>query len=199
MLRLIKGGASWERFQYASAANTGAREYRATNAAMRKLETAAMEALRTVSTNAAHWEVIPLADRSVSFRNKAFKLSSALACSLSAKHMRVHSKGPFTGFLWLGSPHGLKAEYDRHTCKQVLGSWLEAWCAYWARNGGLDTRGATADLTAAVVLLQEDMGESEAGHASIRRELVLLSNQVRACDFLEVSDRFVLRCCRRHP
>ena len=133
---LDQGGARWERLQYASAAKTGAREYRATNAAMRKLETAAMEALRTVSTNAAHWEVIPLADRSVSFRNKAFKLSSALACSLSAKHMRVHSKGPFTGFLWLGSPHGLKAEYDRHTRKQVLGSWLEAWCAYWERNGG---------------------------------------------------------------
>ena len=50
-----------------------------------------------------------------------------------------------------------------------------------------------------VILTQEDMAEIEAIHASIRRELFVLSTQVCTLDFLELSDRHVMRCVRRHP
>ena len=65
--------------------------------------------------------------------------------------------------------------------------------------GGLGGRAARADLEATLILLQEDMTEIESIHASIRRELSVLSTQTHAMDFLELSDRHVLRCVRRHP
>ena len=43
------------------------------------------------------------------------------------------------------------------------------------------------------------MAEIEAIHAAIRRELVVLSTQAKTLDFMELSDRHVLRCARRHP
>ena len=43
------------------------------------------------------------------------------------------------------------------------------------------------------------MSEIEALHASIRRELVVLSTQVTSLGIQELSDRFALRCNRRHP
>ena len=64
---------------------------------------------------------------------------------------------------------------------------------------GLTAEAARQNLAATTVLLQEDMGEIEASHANIRRELMLLSTQTNACDFMDLSDRFVLRCCRRQP
>ena len=196
---LEQGGAKWERLQYARAASVGAREYRSTNAAMMKLERAAMTDLYNVSSDSSRWEVIQLDNRTVGFRNTCFKLSSSLGCGIAAKHTRVHSKFPTQAFTWLGSAHGLQSEYDRHLCKKVLGPWFEAFCDFWMKHGGLDSRGCQADLAATSVLLQEDMGEIEANHASIRRELMLLSTQTNACDFMDLSDRFVLRCCRRQP
>jgi hypothetical protein len=196
---LDQGGARWERLQYARAGSEGVREYRSTNAAMLKLERVAMKYLFAVPSNAGHWEVLPLGQRTVGRMSTSFQLSSTLACGLSKKHVRVHSAFPYTAFKWLASPIGLQAEYDRIGCKQVLGSWLKGWCEYWTRNGGLDSRGAAADLTAIIILLQDEMGEIEANHASIRRELVVLSTQTHSCGFLELSERFVLRCCRRNP
>ena len=55
------------------------------------------------------------------------------------------------------------------------------------------------DLEAHVLLYQEDTAEIEALHATIRRELVLLSTQTHCLEFLEMSDRHCLRCARRQP
>ena len=48
-----------------------------------------------------------------------------------------------------------------------------------------------------MILWQEDMAEIEAIHASIRRELFVLSTQTHTMDFMELSDRHDLRCARR--
>jgi hypothetical protein len=93
----------------------------------------------------------------------------------------------------------MQTEYDKVGCKLVLGKGLSDFCTYWMGNGGLDCAGATADLFSMIVLFQEDMAEIEANHASIRRELMVLSTQTKVTDFIELSNRFVLRCCRRHP
>jgi hypothetical protein len=166
---------------------------------MMKLEHAAMTDLYNVSSVSSRWEVFQLDNRTVGFRNTCFKLYSSLGCGIAAKHTRVHSKFPTQAFTWLGAAHGLQSEYDRHLCKKVFGPWCEAFCDFWMKHGGLDSRGCQADLAVTSVLLQEDMGEIEANHASIRRELMLLSTQTNACDFMDLSDRFVLRCCRRQP
>ena len=66
-------------------------------------------------------------------------------------------------------------------------------------HDGLNSRACRADLEATIILLQDNMAEIEALHASIRRELNVLSTQTHSLDFLELSDRFVLRTFRRHP
>ena len=93
----------------------------------------------------------------------------------------------------------LETQYNNVLCKDQLGHWFKHWCAYWHGRGELGGRAARADLEATLILLQEDMTEIESIHASIRRELFVLSTQTHAMDFLELSDRHVLRCVRRHP
>ena len=61
----------------------------------------------------------------------------------------------------------------------------------------MDSREARADLISILVLSQEDNTDIEAIHASIRRELTVLSTQTKTMDFGELSDRHVLRCGRR--
>ena len=98
---LEMGGAPWDKLQYAKAANGNPREYRATNAALLKLETKANAALRVVVFNDNRWGVIRVADRTVNFQNMAFRMGSALGCGISKKHTREHSKFPVAGVLWI--------------------------------------------------------------------------------------------------
>ena len=83
-----------------------------------------------------------------------------LARCLAAPYIRARSKFPFAAYPWTLSPLGLQGEYDRRPCKHVLGAWLQRWCEYWQRVGGLDSRGAAADFKAITVLLQEEMGRN---------------------------------------
>ena len=80
-----------------------------------------------------------------------------------------------------------------------MGHFLKKWCEYWKTWGMLHSRNARADLESILILLQSDMAEIESIHASIRRELYVLSTQTSSVQFLELSDRHVLRCARRHP
>ena len=139
---------------------TGAREYRSTNAAMLKLESATLNDLYKTSTDANRWEAVQLWERTVGYRNKCFGLSSTLACGIASQHHRVRSKFPSHGFLWFGLQCGLQTEYDSHTCKAVLGSWFQQLCAFWVENGGLDTRDCRTDFTVMSVQVQEDMVKS---------------------------------------
>ena len=90
-------------------------------------------------------------------------------------------------------------QYKSIACKDRLGHWFKGWCTYWDRRGELGSRAARADLEAVLILLQEDMAEIEAKHAATRRELYVLSTQTNTSDFLELSDRHVLRTVRRQP
>ena len=196
---LDMGGARWDRLQYAKSAQQQPREYRGWNAATCKLETQALSDLKSIAYDASRWEVIGLSFRTVAFRNNQFQAVSTFACGISNKHTDVHTNYPAAAFLWLYSPDGLQAEYDKVSCKHLFDPFVETFCSYWVTRGGLDQRGARADLESLMILFQEDMAEIEARHASIRRELTVLSTQTHSTDFLELSDRHVLRCTRRQP
>ena len=127
------------------------------------------------------------------------QLNSALSCSIFIKHYTGHSKYHQASFRWLYDPRGFAACYSDISCKHLLGRWFHSWCEYWIANGGLDSVACRSDLEAILVLWQEETIEIETLHATIRRELYLLSTQVTALNFLELSDRHVLRCVRRHP
>ena len=101
----------------------------------------------------------------------------------------------FFGF----SALGLKGEFDKFKRKWVLSHFLKAFCKWWEQHGGLDSREAKADFISIIILLQEDMAEIEAMHASVRRELYVLSVQTHTVLFEELSNRYTLRCARRHP
>ena len=49
------------------------------------------------------------------------------------------------------------------------------------------------------LLFQEDMAEIEAMHATIRRNLYMLSLQTNSCDIMELSDKHVLHQVRNNP
>ena len=137
-----------------------------------------MRELHEIMVDSAVWEVVVVQHRTVGFRNDMFKLGSAFACAIAQQHLDVHMNFPWAGVFWLFSPHGLKGEYDKIKCKDLLGDWFGQWCAYWDSMEGLDSREAIADLVSVIILMQEDNAEIEALHASIRRELYLLSTQV---------------------
>ena len=118
---------------------------------------------------------------------------------MQKKHVDAHLNFPWLALLWIISSLPLSYQYNNVICKDRLGHWFKGWCAYWVARHDLDSRAARADLEATLILLQEDMAEIESIHAAIRRELVVLSTQVTTLDFLELSDRHVLRCARRHP
>ena len=121
------GGSKWERLQYARAANSLPREFRATNAAYGKLELTAMEDLKTLATDSREWEVIPMAHRTVGFRNTQFKLVSNFGCSIAAKHIDIHNNFPFAAFPWMLDPVGLEANFAKVECKHRLGYFLKGW------------------------------------------------------------------------
>ena len=115
------------------------------------------------------------------------------------KHTDVHLHFPSIAFLWLMAETSLFEQYNQAQCKDRLGHFFEAWCAYWHERGLRGSRAVRADLESILVLMQEDKSEIEAIYASIRRELFILSTQTHSVDFLELSDRHALRCMRRHP
>ena len=93
----------------------------------------------------------------------------------------------------------LADQYANVACKDRLGHFFKSRCELWDNRGELNSRSAKADLEGILILVQEDMAEIESIHAAIRRELFVLSTQSHAMNFLELSDRHVLRCVRRHP
>ena len=164
-----------------------------------QLEGIAMDHLRKLCFTSASWDLILPRHRTITFRNFLFQLSSALACGIMQKLTSVHFSFPILAFLWLWSDTSFKDQYDIIVCKQRLGHFMQSWCSYWDKRGEQGSRSARADLEALLILFQEDMGEIEALHASIRREMFVLSTRTTSLDFLELSDRHVLRCVRRHP
>jgi hypothetical protein len=116
------------------------------------------------------------------------------------KHTRIHSNFPVAAFPWVFSERNLPEHFDGVISKQQLGPFLEGWYNWYVNTpGGVDSRGARADLASILVMTQEDMAEIEANHAAIRRELYVLSTQTHTQHFLELSSRYMLRCVRRHP
>ena len=116
------------------------------------------------------------------------------------KHTRIHSNFPTAAFPWIFSQRKLSEHFDGAICKQRLGPFLQGWYEWFSQQpGGVDSRGARADLSAILVMPQEDMSEVEALHAAIRRELYALSTQTHTTDFVDLSCRYMLRCVRRHP
>ena len=175
------------------------REYRGINAATGKLELDALDKLRKAATSTTQWEIVPLVQRTTLYRNNQFQMISGYCCAIKAKHCDIHFKYPVLAFLWLISGRSLKDHYDGIACKAVLGSWMLSWCDYWEERDGLDSEAARADLSALLILWQEDTAEIEALHATIRRELIVLSVQCSSVDFNELSDRHILRQLRLHP
>lgn len=186
---LRAGGTEWDRLQFAKGAHGEPREHRRTLAATCQLEGDAMAGLRAVMISKTAWGVILPKHRTVTFRNCQFRLLSVFACSIKKKHTDVRLNCPFIAFQWVMGDTSLLDQYNQVTCTDRLGHFLEAWCAYWHDQGRLDSRAARAGLESILVLMQEDITEIETTHATIRRELYVLSTQTHSVDFLELSDR----------
>ena len=111
------GGSKWDELQFIKRVTGAPREYRGIVAAVCKLEGIAMQGLRYVAFNKSAWGVILPQQRTVSFRNAQFQITSTFTCCIKKNHTDIHLNFPWIGFLWLLADTPLEAQYDNVFCK----------------------------------------------------------------------------------
>ena len=122
---------------------------------------------------------------------------SAVGCCLRKYVFDAHQKYPYKAFTWLEDPAGISGGVDSESCVRRFDRFTRSFCNYLTKHGGLDCAEARADLACMRALCFVDNAAIEARHASIRREVVVLSSQTHPDELVDISSRFVLRCLRR--
>ena len=146
----------------------------------------------------APWTVLPDAARTTDLRTRAFCMLSALGCLCHEMRVR-HANFPFCvfGLVREGSAEA-EAQALLAKCPEMHDAWSAAFVGYYKdRPGGLCSPEAKAELLHTLSIAKREIAQIEAGHASVRRGLVMHSVQTHTLLFKHVSAQMVTQRMRK--
>ena len=149
----------------------------------------------------APWTVLPDAARTTDLRTRAFCMLSALGCLCHEMRVR-HANFPFCvfGLVREGSAEA-EAQALLAMCPEMHDAWSAAFVGYYKdRPGGLCSPEAKAELLHTLSIAKREIAQIEAGHASVRRGLVMHSVQTHTpCSSNMSLRRWSHKECERYP
>lgn len=176
----LDGVATWQ-----------SRRYRIAEVASGRDDTEFQARAQLLFRESALWQIMPPHFRTIHFRCLAFRMVSRMACSQWELLGRPHQQFPYRMFMLLSDPSLAHDILQVPDC--VMGAWAQHLRARFPELSGDEFY---AILAEAAMRMMVDTSVIEAKHATIRRLLLLASQNTHTLQGGALSARWVLNQCR---